>query len=67
MRVLRLRFESYNDFVAYVCDSNEFRYHSKRDCSRKRNRVKKLNNNSNREVAVADKLSSELIGVHINL
>ena len=66
VRVLRLRFESYNDFVAYVCDNNEFRYHSKRDCSRKRNRVKKLNNNSKREIAVADKLSSEVIGEEYN-
>lgn len=68
VRVLRHRFESYNDFVAYVCDNNEFKYHSKRDRSRKRNRVKKLNNNSKREIAVADKLSSEVVGEeYINL
>jgi len=63
VRVLRHRFESYNDFVAYVCDNNEFRYHSKRDRSRKR---KKLNNNSKREIAVADKLSSEVVGEEYN-
>ena len=43
VRVLRHRFESYNDFVAYICDNSEFKYHSKGDRSRKRNRIKKVN------------------------
>jgi hypothetical protein len=63
-RILGRKFEDDNDFVAFVCDNDEFKYQNRRD--RRRNRKRIMNDKIKTVEQVVEKLSSESVTEEYN-